>query len=290
MKKLSYLLIILLFACQPKQKENSNLVSVSILPQKYFVDQISGGSLDVNVLVPPGSSPHDYSVLPSQMKALSNSKIWFQIGLMTFEEVWNDKFAEINPGLVIINSSEGITKISGHECEEDHDHSHDHAHAEGFDPHIWLAPAEARIIADHTFNALKVAFPEQASVFENNHSRLVADIDSLARHIGQQLATMTNRSFLIFHPTLGYYSRQFQLEQIPLELNGKEPSPKHMKKIVDIAHEKNIRTVLIQKEFDTENALQLSREIGGSVVVIDPLDYDWKKQMLVITQLLAGQQ
>ena len=86
-----------------------------------------------------------------------------------------------------------------------------------------------------------------------------------------------------------YYARQFNLEQIPLELDGKEPSPKHMKDIVDLARKENIRIIFIQKEFDSENALQLSREIGGEVVVIDPLDYNWEKQMLDITQKIASQ-
>ncbi len=287
MKNFVFVFLVILMACQPKSKETSKLVSVSLLPQKYFVDQISGGLLEVNVLVPPGSSPHDYSVLPSQMKALSKSKIWFQIGLLTFEDVWRDKFAELNPNLIIVDSSEGMDKIAGHDCEEDHDHAHDHG--EGYDPHVWLAPAEAKIMAQHIFNALKTSFPEHASEFEINYQRLDAEIDSLHAYIEQALSGKTNRNFLIFHPTLGYFAREFQLGQIALELNGKEPSPKHMKKIVDTAHEKNIHTILIQKEFDTENALQLSREIDGSVVVIDPLDYDWKKQMLQITKVLADQ-
>lgn len=287
MKNILFLFLIILFACQSKQKESADLVSVSILPQKYFVDQISGGLLKVNVLVPPGASPHDYSVLPSQMKSLSNSKIWIQIGLLSFEDVWNNKFADLNKGVRIVNSSEGIEPITGIDEHEGEHAGHDHGH--GFDPHIWLAPAEAKILAQNTYEALKSDFPEHAETFEKNFVQLTAMMDSLTVEIEQQLATMPNRSFLIFHPTLGYYARQFQLEQIPLELDGKEPSPRHMKNIVDVARMKNIRTILIQKEFDTENALQLSREIGGKVLVIDPLDYDWEKQIREISRIIADQ-
>ena len=258
------------------------MISVSILPQKYFVDQIAGGLVEVNVLVPPGSSPHNYEILPSQMKDLARSKAWLQIGLLTFEDAWKTKFAEINRNLIIVNSSEGVQTLSGIK-DSDHDHSG------VFDPHIWLAPAEVKIMAANILKTLNLAFPQNKPAFEINYSRFILKVDSLSAQIQQQLAPMKNRNILIFHPALAYYARQFNLKQIPLELDGKEPSPKHMKDIVDLARKENIRIIFIQKEFDSENALQLSREIGGEVVVIDPLDYNWEKQMLDITQKIASQ-
>jgi zinc transport system substrate-binding protein len=286
MKNFAFLLLIVLFACQSKQKETTNMVSVSILPQKYFVDQIAGNLLQVNVLVPPGSSPHNYEVLPSQMKDLAKSKVWLQIGLLTFEDAWKEKLSEINKDLKIVNCSEEITPIAGSKCEEE---GHDHEHSGAFDPHIWLAPAEVKTIAKNTLRALKAGFPEHAPAFENNYNRFIKHLDSLSTQIETQLAPLTNRNILIFHPALAYYARQFMLTQIPLELDGKEPSPKHMKEIVDLAKAQQIRTIFIQKEFDSENALQLSREIGGEVVVIDPLEYEWEKQMMDITQKIAAQ-
>jgi zinc transport system substrate-binding protein len=284
MKKSLFLFFVILFACQPKSKEASNLVSVSILPQKYIVDQISGGLLQVNVLVPPGSSPHNYEVLPSQMKDLAKSKMWLQIGLLTFEDAWKQKLAEINKDLIIVNGSEGILPLAG----DDH-HEEGHEHEGAFDPHVWLAPAEVKMLAQNTLKALKSGFPEKSSAFEKNYSSFILKVDSLSAQIEQQLAPLNNRNILIFHPALGYFARQYKLVQIPLELDGKEPSPKHMKDIVDLAHEQNIKVIFIQKEFDSENALQLSREIGGEVVVIDPLDYNWEKQMLDITEKIAAQ-
>ncbi len=287
MKKYIYLLTFLLFACQTKQQETSNIISVSILPQKYFVDQIAGELLHVNVLVPPGSSPHNYEVLPSQMKDLAKSKIWLQIGLLTFEDAWKEKLAEINKDLLIVNCSEGIVPITGSECEEE---GHDHGDEGGYDPHIWLAPAEVKLIAQNTLKSLNTAFPEKSTSFEANYARFITKIDSLSFQFEQKLAPLKNLNILIFHPALGYYARQFNLEQIPLELDGKEPSPKHMKDVVDLARKENIKVIFIQKEFDSENALQLSREIGGEVMVIDPLDYNWEKQMHDITDKIAAQQ
>ena len=286
MNKIIYALVIMLFACQPKLKETAKMVSVSILPQKYFVEQIAGNLVQVNVLVPPGSSPHNYEVLPSQMKDLAKSKVWLQIGLLTFEDAWKDKYAEINKDLAIVNCSEGIKTIAGSDCEEE---GQGHEHSGAFDPHIWLAPAEVKIMAQNTLVALKAGFPEHGAAFQANYSRFISKVDSLSKIIDQKLAPLINRNILIFHPALAYYARQFNLKQIPLELDGKEPSPRHMKDIIDLAREQNIMIVFIQKEFDSENALQLSREIGGEVVIIDPLDYNWEKQIMDITEKIAAQ-
>jgi zinc transport system substrate-binding protein len=286
MKKTLYILILLLAACQLKPKDDRELVSVSILPQKYFVDQIAGNLLQVNVLVPPGSSPHNYSILPSQMKDLAKSKAWLKIGLLTFEDALKDKLADINKNLAIVNCSEGITPIAGSEHEET---EHEHAVNEAFDPHIWLAPAESKIIAQNTLKALKAGFPQHAAIFDTNYTRFIARIDSVSALIDQKLATLKNRNILIFHPAMAYYARQFGLKQIAMELDGKEPSPRHMKEIVDLAHEQHIHVIFIQKEFDAAFAQQLSKEIDGKVIIIDPLDYNWEKQLMDITEKIAAQ-
>ncbi len=262
------------------------MVTVSILPQKYFVEQIAGNLLQVNVLVPPGSSPHNYEVLPSQMKDLARSKVWFKVGLLTLEDALKDKLANINKNLAIVNCSEGIRTIAGSEHE---DEGHEHAANEAFDPHIWMSPAEVKIMARNTWNALKTGFPQHSSTFDANYARFIEQIDSLSTKIEQKLSPVKNRNILIFHPALAYYARQFKFEQIPLELDGKEPSPKHMKDIVDLAHQQNIHVIFIQKEFDPAFAQQLSREIDGKTVIVDPLDYNWEKQMLDITEKIAAQ-
>ena len=286
MKKLIYLLVVILLSCQPKQKEAINMITVRILPQKYFVDQIAGNLVQVNVLVPPGSSPHNYEVLPSQMKDLARSKAWLQIGLLTLEDALKGKLGDINKNLAIVNCSEGITPIAGSENIEE---GHQHAMNEAFDPHIWLAPAEVKTIAKNTLNALETGFPQHSGIFKANYIRFIARIDSISRLIDQKISPLKSRTVLIFHPALAYYARQFRLTQMALEFNGKEPSPRHMKEIVDLAHEQNIHIIFIQKEFDPSFAQELSREIDGKVVIIDPLDYNWEKQIMDITDKIAAQ-
>lgn len=225
-------------------------------------------------------------MLPSQLKDLAKSKAWLQIGLLTFEDAMKDKLADINKNLAIVNCSDGIKLIAGSDSEEE---GHDHALHNAFDPHVWLAPKESKIMALNTLKALKASLPEHTVDFETNYARFISHIDSVATLIDQKLAPLKNRNILIFHPALAYYAREFGMKQISLELDGKDPSPRHMMDIVDLAHEQNIHVIFIQKEFDSAFALQLSREIDGEVIIIDPFDYNWDKQLMDITEKIAAQ-
>ena len=91
---------------------------------------------------------------------------------------------------------------------------------------------------------------------------------------------------MIFHPALSYYARDYNLEQLPLELEGKEPSPTRMAKMVDQGREYRISTIFLQQQFEERNARTLAAEIEAEVVKIDPLDPDWQKQLMFITEQL----
>ena len=272
--------IVMLISCQNKSGISTDKqVSVSIIPQKFIVERITDNRVSVNVLVPPGAKPETYALLPSQMKNLTQSKIWLLIGHIGFETAWKEKISEINPQLEIVDCSEGINLISHEEKNDTHEH--------GIDPHVWMAPSEMKQIVQNSLHALIKVFPEEKATFESNAALLLQEIDSLDQSLHARLDTITHRAFMIFHPGLTYFAREFNLVQIPLEIEGKEPSPRYMKEIVDIARSKKITTIFIQKEFDQENALQLAKEINGKVVPIDPLAYSWTDQMLKIGTLLT---
>ncbi len=278
--------IVLVFAVacsNTPKKDLRKLVSVSIVPQEYMVRKLADTLLQVQVLIPPGANHSTYSLLPSQMQDLAGSRLWLQVGPLSLEKTWAEKIKANNPGMKIVDCSEGVELLSG--TDEHHDAGHDHEG--GIDPHIWMSPHDVKIMAGNMLRALSETFPSYAGVFETNYVRFLTEVDSLHNQIAGKLNGLENRKFLIFHPALGYFSREFGLEQIPLELEGKEPSPRYMKEIVDIARTNNIKTVFIQQEFDSENALQLSREIGGNVVQINPMDANWPGQLQEIADKLV---
>ena len=282
MRKLLLLVFILSLACSPQKPTEKETLTVSILPQKYVVEKITGGQFEVQVLVPPGANHENYSLVPSQMKSLSRSLAWFRIGKLSFEEAWQAKIQQNNPNLKIVDTSASADWIAGE--EEQHG---DHVHLHGIDPHIWMAPGEVEKIAEHTAHGLSVLFPEKKELFAENLASFKNEIEALDEEIRNKLSGLENRKFLIFHPALSYFARQYDLEQISLEVEGKEPSPKHMANIIKQAREEGIKVVFIQQEFDQENAKQLASEIKGEIVQINPMDEDWAGQLREIADKIV---
>jgi len=285
MRNIIFLLgiILLMLSCSNggNQKDN-NIITVSILPQKYFIDVISGNRFTVNVMVPPGASPASYEPSPKQMKELSRSKLYFRIGHIGFEKAWIKSLAKQNPDLKLIDQSKGTELIYA----EEHRHG-DHVHKAGEDPHIWLSPKEVKVQLKNVYEALSNEYPIHKTEFETNYKSLQSRIDSLHFEIESKLKGCENRNFIIFHPALSYFARDYNLIQTPIEVEGKEPNPAEVKKIIDLARKENIKVVFIQKEFDIENAQSLANEINAKVIQINPLEYNWYKNMLKISETLS---
>lgn len=259
------------------------IISVSILPQKYFVERIAGDLVKVNVLVPPGASPELYSPAPSQMRELSQSAAWFRIGKIGFEEGWLEKIRQSVPGLKIFDTSVQVDWITGE--KEDHEN---HVHLHGIDPHIWSSPDEVKKIVEETYRALSELLPGNRKVLSLNYKLFVKEIDQLDQELKSLFDRLDNKKFMIFHPALAYLARQYGLEQIALEVDGKEPSPKYLRTLIEQAKSENIGVIFIQKEFDAENARQLAREINGEVVQIDPLNEQWDKELRKIAKKIVS--
>jgi len=284
---LSFLaLTTLLLSCQPERKlEEKPTLSVSILPQKYFVEQLAGDKVQVNVMIPPGASPATYEPTISQLAKLNDSKLYLRIGHIGFEKSWMNKISSVNPDMKIVDLSSGVELI--HE-EEGHEHSHDghHGHSHGgTDPHLWLSVNNARIIALNLHEALLAIFPDGEEELKKRLSSFNASLDSLQQLIHDRLDGLEERNFIIYHPALTYFSEEFHLYQHSLEIEGKSPSPAHLKEMIDLSRELNISRILVQDQFDRKNAEVLAKEIGAEIYPFDPLDPDWMEQMLYIADL-----
>lgn len=279
MRKLLPLFFILLMACGTPQTGNKKLITVSILPQKYFVEKIAGDLFDIQVLVPPGASPATYSLVPSQMKELSHSMGWLCIGKIGFEQAWHQKIEDANPNLKVFDTSAEANWIASDEQHGEH--------ANGIDPHIWMAPGEVLKIADLTAQALIKLAPEKQAYFETNLEVFKKEVHALDQELKHKLEGIANRKFLIFHPSLTYLAREYNLTQVPIEVEGKEPSPRYMRLLVEQARTDGIRVIFIQKEFDLENARQLADELQGDVVQIDPLNENWEFQLREIADKIV---
>jgi zinc transport system substrate-binding protein len=286
---------LLAFSCAQKrvQQDERPVVFVSIVPQKYFVDKISGGTINCLVMVPPGTNAHSYEPHPAQMALLSKSKAYFSIGL-EFEGPWLPKFATLSPAMRIVHTDSLVPKIAmdkgpGAASAGDR-HSHDMG---GLDPHIWLSPALVKIQASTIAAALGEIVPLHRDTFKKNCDIFLHDIDSLEKQLRQLLpcdsaALLHPKVFLVFHPTWGYFAKDFCLKQVAIEAEGKEPNPRLMKSILDTAKSYGIRMVFVQPEFSRKSAEVIAHELGANVLDADALAYDWPNALLSLAQRIAG--
>lgn len=280
MKRALFILFFLagLFSCNHQQNNNKPVVTVSILPQKYFVEKITGDHFNVNVMIPPGASPVTYEPSPKQMKELSASGVYFRIGHIEFEKSWMKKLKNIHPDMEVVDLSVNANLI---EPDTDHhNHSHDdHHHHHGIDPHIWTSPKEVKNQVELIYRYFSDNYPDLKNEFTVNFNSFQKEIDSLDNYIESKLNPYKGKKFLIFHPALSYLARDYGLKQISIEIDGKEPTPLNMQEIISVAKSEKIKIVFVQKQFSTHNAEVIAREINGSVVQIDPLSYNWSESI-----------
>lgn len=281
------LAIIAFIGCKGKRVESrSNTVFVSIQPLKYFVQFIADSSLQVEVLVPPGSSPELFEPTPQQMAELTQAKAYFSIGLLDFERGMEQKLKE-NTKFRSIDLSQGLDLIKGG-CDHHHEHECHQGHSHAIDPHTWMSAINAKIMAKNIAQKLSALFPEKEAEFTANLNRLELQIDSVDNTIRNILTASGRKTFVIYHPALGYYARDYGLEQLSVEQEGKNPSAKGVMELVERCKVEGITTILSQSQFDARNSQTLADELAGTVVKVDPLQENWAESMIFIANAIAG--
>lgn len=263
-------------------------VTVSIAPQVYFVERVGGEHVAVEVMVEPGQSPHTYEPKPEQLVALSQSDAYFSIGAF-FEDAWLERIAAANPDMRVVDTTVGIPRrpieAHGHEGGDGGHGSADEGRH--LDPHIWLSPRLAKIQVRHIVEALTELDPEHAPEYRDNLVAFEAEIDALDAEIRETLAGVAPAKFLVFHPSWGYFADEYGLEMVAIEVEGQEPSAAELAELIAMARAEGIRIVFAQPGLSTRTAEVIAEEIGGRVVLIDPLAYDWAENLRQVARTLA---
>ena len=292
MKKILFLCIAFITILNASKPE----LTVNILPQKYFVEKIVKDKFEINVMVKPGSSPHNYEPKPSQMRSLVNSKAYFLVG-DPFEQAWMDKFKQNAKNTLFIDTTKGIEKIEMEEHEhhdapkidtkhDEHDHEkHDHS---GFDPHVWLDPLLVKIQAKNIYEAMVEIDSQNGDFYKTNYEEFIKELDALDENIKTILKPYKDKAFMVFHPSWGYFSKRYELEQISIELEGKEPKPNELIELISEAKKHDIKIVFVAPQFSQKSAKTISKNINANVVEIDPLSDKWKESMLNTANQIAN--
>jgi zinc transport system substrate-binding protein len=268
-------LIILAGGCLSEPNRTGNggavVVAVSILPQAEFVHAIAGDRAEVIVLIPPGANPATYEPTADQLTALSRAGIYCMVGSgLPFEHVYVPRLAAANPAMRLVNTSAGIVLIDR-------------------DPHIWTSPVNAVRMVWTMAEALAEADPEYAENYRANASDYEKKLVSLDTEIRSLTADLPGRTFIVFHPSWGYFAHEYGLVQVSIEEDGKEPSPGHLAKVIDLARREQIHVILANPQFSRQSVDTVARQVNATIVEVDPLSEDYARNLLFLAQTLAGE-
>lgn len=243
-------------------------VIVTILPEAEFVEKVGGEYADVSVMIPGGMDPHTYEPTPSQLRKVGDADLYFKLGSgLEFELAWMDKLAALNENLVVVDTSEGIELLDK-------------------DPHIWLSPRNAMIMVMNIRNALSAKDPAHKESYQKNAGEYIKELLRLDGGIKEKLSHKKNRVFMVFHPSLGYFARDYDLREMPMQAEGKEPTIAGLKKIIDSARENGVKVIFASPQFNQKSAEVVAKEINGRVVSVDPLRKDYIGNLEYIAGIL----
>ena len=272
-------------------------VFVTIPPLAYLADRIGGEYVRTESLVSGNDDPHTYQLKPSQVMALGGADVYFIVGL-GYEEAFLPSLREALPGLAVADLSDGVDLIpfagehdhpgEGEPGEDEHGEEADHHHENPWDPHIWLGIPQAVAMADHIREELTARLPEHRDLFQANFEAFRAAAEALDRETATLLAPLKGSLFFVFHQAFGYFAGSYGLVQEAVETGGREPSPRQVEALIRRAEEEQVRAIFVQPQFSQASAGVIARAIGGRVVSLDPLAYDWADNLRRMARAVAG--
>ncbi len=252
----------------PQAAGDSRLsVFVSIPPQAYFVDRVGGQRVRTEALVRPGQDAHTYEPAPRQMAEVARARVYFRIGF-PFENALIPRLESNVPGLLIVDTRQGITL----RALEGEDAAGGQA---GQDPHIWMSPTLAIRQVQTIRDTLIRLDPAGESEYRANAERFISELRQVRSRIAEVLAPLRGGVLLVYHPAFGYFADEFGLKQVPVESAGKEPTSRQLARLIEQARAQGIKVVFVQPQFSQAGARAVAEAIGGVVVPLDDLAYDY---------------
>lgn len=276
---ISLLIAILCGGCTSRRPADGEPLYVSILPLRSLVQGIVGDDFDIEVLVPPGASPETFEPTPRQFVGLNKARMVFNVGLIDFETTL---LAKVEDQAKVVDLSRGIELIAG-TCSHG---SHGHTHTHGIDPHVWTSPRALQKMAENAYEAIREAYPDSVK-YETNYRLLQQELKALDERTAARIAASDVEYFIIYHPALTYYARDYGLRQIAIEADGKEPSAKQLTQLIRQAREDGVRRILYQSQFPASAVEVIARDIDAEYAEVDPLREDVIANIEEITGIIT---
>ena len=249
------------------------LIVSSVAPVSFLAQKIGGENVELHTLI--SADAHNYEPKPSDMKIIAKADVFLAIGV-EFERVWLEKFKANAKNLLITKLDENITKIKQeHSHNHENDHDHDHDHESELDTHIWLDPLNAKIIAQNIANTLIKINAQNQKIYEQNLNALLNELDELDNYAKTELAGLKKRAFIVYHPAWGYFAKRYDLEQISIEKNAKEPKINELASIIKDAKKHGVSVIFTNPGYLGHSPQVIASQIGAKIIQIDPLSNDY---------------
>lgn len=284
-----FILSILIAGCGSRNNDDRISVTVSIPPQQRLIESIAGDRVKVNCLMTADANPESFDPAMNSMIDLRKSDIYFPMGTLDFERTLLDRIGDGSPE--IVNMSEGVDYLYGTHAHHHHDgDDHDgHEHHEAPDPHVWSSLRNMRVMAGNVADALIEIDNKNAEYYKSNLKKLTARIDSLDAVTTASLDTVKVKKFIVWHPSLSYFANDYGLKQITVGSHGKELSVKELVERIREAADTDSQCVFFfQKEFDSQSAAEINRQLGAKMVIINPMNPDWESEIMNLTDALRN--
>lgn len=280
-KKIKFFLFFSFLSFFMSVEASTPTVIVSVAPHKFFVNKIAENTVDIYLMVPTGASSHTYEPTPRQMMQASQARLWFSIG-ETFERRAMQALQCHSSFLKVINLQQDLNLIK-------HDHGHKGCCGGSVDLHFWLSARQAQIQAKTIADVLSQNFPENAALYQNNLLKFQQELQNLDTQLTNILASLKNRNVVVGHPAYAYFCRDYQLGQHSVEVEGKDPTPQQMTKLLNSVRSFGTHTIFVQPQYNNKAAQLVAKEVGAHLVTLDPYSENYLVTMLEIAKAFAAQ-
>jgi zinc transport system substrate-binding protein len=238
-------------------------VATTIAPLGDFVKAVGGEKVEVTVVVPPGAEPHTFEPTPSLMMDVAKADLYVMNGAGL--EFWMDKLLEANKRMVVVDSSQGVALLQERKGE--------------IDPHIWISLRNAAVQVNNICSGLIEVDSQNKDFYIKNRDAYLEMLKALDVELNRTFAGKKNKIFIVHHPAWTYFARDYDLSQVPLMENEKEPGPKYLGEVIDLARTNNITTIFVEPEYNPKAAEVMAREMNTSIVTLDPLAKNYLENM-----------
>ncbi|RAX57590.1 hypothetical protein CCZ01_05465 [Helicobacter monodelphidis] len=272
-----YILFVFLCLFQFGYTDSRPHVFMSIQAQEFWTKKIVQDKVKLTSLIQSGYDAHTYEPKPIIMQEMADSPLFLAIGV-EFERIWLKRFSSNNPQMKIVKTQSGVRKIGNHQ--------HGHGHST-YDPHIWLNVQNVKMIAQNSLMAIIQIDPQNKDFYLNNYKILEKELDMLYTQLQAQLTPVKRRTFMVLHPSWGYFAAEFGFTQLPIEIDGREPRGKELNRILKIARQEKITLIVTQKGYSDRVARQIAQDLKIGVVELDPLGGEWEQNMRKFATILT---